>query len=88
MDEHADLKHRFKVMLVESLMRKIAAEEIGDEQPLFGAGLGLNSVDALQLVVALEQHFGLKISDPGQAREILASVNSMVAVVHKSHLPQ
>lgn len=71
-------------MLVENLMLKVAAEDIGDEQPLFGAGLGLDSVDALQLVVALDKNYGLKISDPIQAREILASVNSMAAAVQKA----
>lgn len=71
-------------MMVENLMLKVAAEDIGDEQPLFGAGLGLDSVDALQLVVALDKNYGLKISDPIQAREILASVNSMAAAVQKA----
>ena len=84
MDNQEDLKHRIKLMMVENLMLKVPAEEIGDEQPLFGAGLGLDSVDALQLVVALEKNYGLKIADPAQAREILTSVNSMAAAVHKS----
>lgn len=84
MDNQEDLKHRIKLMMVENLMLKVPAEEIGDEQPLFGAGLGLDSVDALQLVVALEKNYGLKIADPAQAREILTSVNSMAAAIHKS----
>ncbi len=71
-------------MMVENLMLKVAAEDIGDELALFGAGLGLDSVDALQLVVALDKNYGLKISDPVQAREILASVNSMAAAVHQA----
>ena len=84
MDDQTDLKRGIKAMMVENLMLKVAAEDIGDEQALFGAGLGLDSVDALQLVVALDKNYGLKISDPVQAREILASVNSMAAAVHQA----
>lgn len=84
MDGQEDLKHRIKVLMVEHLMLKVPAEEIGNEQPLFGPGLGLDSVDALQLVVVLDKEFGLKISDPGEAREILASVDAMAAAVQKS----
>ncbi len=68
--------------MVENLMLQVTAEEIGDDQPLFGPGsLGLDSVDALQLVVALDKNFGLKIPDPGAAKEILQNVNSMAAAV-------
>jgi acyl carrier protein len=64
---------------------QFAANEIKDDQPLFGPGsLGLDSVDALQLVVALDKHFGLKIADPGQAKEILVSGNTMAAAVSRS----
>ncbi len=71
--------------LVENLMLQVTAEEIGDDQPLFGPGsLGLDSVDALQLVVALDKNFGLKIPDPGAAKEILQCVNTMAdAVIRK-----
>jgi acyl carrier protein len=77
-----DLKPRIKQMLVENLMLQITAEEIGDDQPLFGpGGLGLDSVDALQLVVALDKNFGLKIADPAAAKEILQSVNTITSAV-------
>jgi len=60
-----ELKPRIKQLLVENLMLQITADEIGDDQALFGpGGLGLDSVDALQLVVALDKTFGLKIPDP------------------------
>ena len=66
-------------------MLQVSAEEIGDEQPLFGpASLGLDSVDALQLVVALDKTFGLKIADPAAAREVLQNVNTIVAAVQKN----
>lgn len=79
-----ELKPRIKEMLVTNLMLQITADEIRDDQPLFGPeGLGLDSVDALQLVVALDKTFGLKIPDPAAAKEILQSVNSIAAAVSK-----
>ncbi len=82
MSDLTELKGRIKRMLVENLMLKISPEEIGDDLPLFGAGgLGLDSVDALQLVVALEKNFGLKIQDAELARKILQSVNSIAAAL-------
>jgi acyl carrier protein len=77
-----ELKQRIKQMLVENLMLQITPEEIGDDQALFGpGGLGLDSVDALQLVVALDKTFGLKIPDPASAKQVLQSVNSIAAAV-------
>ena len=80
--EELELKQRLKQLMVENLMLEVEPEEIVDDQPLFGPeGLGLDSVDSLQLVVVLEKNFGLKVSDPEQARQILTSVNSMVAAI-------
>ena len=76
------LKSQIKQILVDDLMLQIKPEEIGDDQPLFGSGgIGLDSVDALQLVVALEKHFGLKIADPEAARVVLLSVNSIAQAI-------
>jgi acyl carrier protein len=82
MDNTATLKQDIKQLMVENLMLQITAGEIGDTQPLFGPGsLGLDSVDALQLVVALDKKYGLKISDPEAARLILKSVDAMAQAV-------
>lgn len=76
------LKQQIKSMMVENLMLQVSADDIGDDQPLFGPGsLGLDSVDALQLVVGLDKHFGLKIPDPAAAKQVLQSVNTMAAAV-------
>jgi acyl carrier protein len=78
------LSERIKAMMVENLMLQVTAAEIGDDQPLFGPGsLGLDSVDALQLVVALDKNFGLKVADQAAAKEILQSVSTMVAAIEK-----
>lgn len=84
MEDLNALRQRIKALLVENLMLQVTAAEIGDDQPLFGPGsLGLDSVDALQLVVALDKNFGLKIADPAAAKEILQSVNTMADAVAK-----
>jgi acyl carrier protein len=84
MDDPNALKQRIKELMVENLMLQVTTADIADELPLFGPGsLGLDSVDALQLVVALDKHFGLKIRDPEAAREILRNVNSIAQAVQQ-----
>jgi acyl carrier protein len=84
MEDVAALRIRIKQLMVENLMLQIRAEDIPDDRPLFGPeSLGLDSVDALQLVVMLDKGFGVKIPDPAVAREVLQSVNTMVAAVQK-----
>jgi acyl carrier protein len=79
-----ELKLQIKRLMVENLMMQTTAEEIADDIPLFGpGGLGLDSVDALQLVVSLDKHFGLKISDSGAAKEILQNVNTIAAALEE-----
>ncbi len=80
----AGVREQLKTLMVETLMLQITPAEIKDQQPLFGpAGIGLDSVDALQLVVMLDKHFGLKISDAEAARSVLVSVESMASAVLK-----
>jgi acyl carrier protein len=84
MDNTATIKQDIKRLMVENLMLQISAEEINDDQPLFGPGsVGLDSVDALQLVVALDKTYGLKIADTETARQILQSVTTIAAAVAK-----
>lgn len=73
-----DLKNDLREMLVESLMLKTPKEEITDDMPLFGPeGLGLDSIDALELVVALEKRYGVTVANSETARAALATVNSI-----------
>ena len=84
MEDTNTLKARIKTMMVENLMLQVTAAEIGDDTPLFGpGGLGLDSVDALQLVVGLDKTFGLKIADPAAAKQILQSVNTITEAVRQ-----
>ncbi len=86
MSDAIALKSQIKKMMVENLMLQVSENEIGDDLPLFGpGGLGLDSVDALQLVVALDKNYRLKIANPTAAKEILQNVNSIVnAVINNS----
>ena len=75
-------RKRLKELMISELMLDMNADDIGDDTPLFGpAGVGLDSVDALQLVVMIEKHFGFKMADQDQAKRILQSVNSIAEAV-------
>jgi acyl carrier protein len=84
MNNPTELKTQIKHLLVENLMLQSKAEEIADDLPLFGPGsLGLDSVDALQIVVALDKNYGLKIPDPEAAKKVLQSVNTIVSALEQ-----
>ncbi|HEX4964164.1 MAG TPA: phosphopantetheine-binding protein [Thermoanaerobaculia bacterium] len=78
MSEVATTADRIKRLIVESLnLEGMRPEMIEDEAPLFGEGLGLDSVDALELVVALEKEFGIKIKSQEIGREVFSSVATL-----------
>lgn len=84
MENSTAIKQDIRRLMIENLMLPVSPEEIKDDQPLFGPGsLGLDSVDALQLVVAIDKSYGLKVADPEAARQILQSVNTIAAAVVK-----
>jgi acyl carrier protein len=84
MSQGPELRQKIKEVMVEELMLDQEAESIGDELPIFGAGgLGLDSVDALQLVVALDKHFGLKIGNSDEAKGVLESVETIAREIEK-----
>lgn len=76
------LRDEIRKLLTTNLLLQIADNEIGDDLPLFGpGGLGLDSVDALQLVVALDKQYGLKVSDAEVAKKILQNVGTIADAV-------
>ena len=77
-------RQRLKVLLITELMLDMKADDIGDDTPLFGpAGIGLDSVDALQLVVMIEKNFGFKMADQEQAKRVLHSVGTIAEALEK-----
>lgn len=77
-----DLHSEIKNLMVESLMLKVPASDIANDTPLFGPeGLGLDSIDALDLVVTLEKRFGVTVPNSEAAKQALATVNSLADYV-------
>ena len=80
-----ELRLKIKEVMVDELMLEQTPSDISDTIPIFGGGgLGLDSVDALQLVVGLEKHFGLKIGNSDAAKGILESVETIAREIEKS----
>jgi acyl carrier protein len=76
--EPAGLSWRLKELIVSRLkLDGVKPADIGDETPLFGEGLGLDSIDALELVLAVEQTFGIRIEDEEVGRKALGSVSAL-----------
>jgi len=72
------LAARIKDLIISRLkLDGVTPEAIGDDAPLFGEGLGLDSIDALELVLAVEQTFGVRIDDEEVGRKALGSVSSL-----------
>ena len=77
-----DLKYTLKKQIIEELnLQDIKPEDIEDDAPLFGDGLGLDSIDALELVVLMENYHGVKITDETVGRKVLYSINTMVEYI-------
>lgn len=82
MSELDQLKHRLKALLIERLkFEDMTPEDIGDDDALFEGGLGLDSIDALEIVVMLESEFGLKIKNESSARESFRSIATLAQFV-------
>lgn len=73
-----DIRITLKQQIIDSLnLQGMKPEEIDNDAPLFGDGLGLDSIDSLELMVLLERNYGIKIEDAREGRKILTSVNTM-----------
>jgi acyl carrier protein len=84
-----ELKREIKVLLIESTkIPGITPDDIVDDAPLFGEGLGLDSIDSLEIVLALQQKYGVRIDDQNPARFILQSVNTIADFVQKERSRQ
>jgi acyl carrier protein len=85
--EKIQLKQQLKRQIIEFLnLTSITPEEIRDDQPLFGEGegLGLDSIDSLELIVLLNREFGIVIRDPKEGRKVLVDINTMVDYIENN----
>ena len=77
-----ELVLELKKQIIEVLnLEDVQSEDIDNDAPLFGEGLGLDSIDALELIVMMEKSYGIKIKDPSAGNEIFKSINTMAAFV-------
>ena len=77
-----DLKLRVKQMLIDRLkLEGMTPDQIEDQAPMFGEGLGLDSIDALELVLAVEQTFGVKIEDEASGLQAFKNVEALTAFI-------
>lgn len=76
--EKEALKQQLKAQIIQFLnLTELTPADIKDDEPLFGDGLGLDSIDSLELIVLLKKEYGINIQDPKQGRKILVDVNTM-----------
>ena len=78
------LRSEIKQAIVRSLRLPMQPEEIGDSTPLFGEGLGLDSIDVLELVLEIERTFGVSITDEQTGAQVLRSVDTIATHIEAS----
>ncbi len=80
-----NLINDLKVKIIEILnLEDVSVEDIKNDDPLFGDGLGLDSIDALELIVLLDKEYGIKITDPKEGKIIFQSVEVMADYIEKN----
>ena len=80
-----ELIAKLKDEIIEALnLEDVKPEDIDNDAPLFGEGLGLDSIDALELIVLMEKNYGIKLQDPSKGKEIFKSVNVMADYISKN----
>ncbi|MBO4774497.1 MAG: acyl carrier protein [Bacteroidales bacterium] len=80
-----ELIEELKVKIIEALnLEEVRPEDIDENASLFGDGLGLDSIDALELIVMMERNYGIKLKDPAQGKEIFKSITVMADYIQKN----
>jgi len=82
--ENTELKEKLKKQIIQFLnLTDLTPADIKDDEPLFGDGLGLDSIDSLELIVLLKKEYGITIKDPREGRKVLVDVNTVAAYIEK-----
>ena len=82
----SDLKTQLKKQLIDHLnLEDLSVKDIKDDTPLFGDGLGLDSIDALEIIVMLDNKFNVKISDPEEGAKIFQSINTLAEFIENQN---
>ncbi len=79
-----ELIEQLKVQIIEALsLEDLTPKDIDPDAPLFVEGLGLDSIDAIELILLLERKYGVKIENPQKRKEVLASIRTMAKVIEE-----
>ncbi len=79
-----DLKKRLKTLIIEALsLEDVEPDDLADDTPLMESGLGLDSIDALELVVTVEKEFSIKIKNSEEARSALRSIDTLAQFIRE-----
>ena len=82
-----DINEKLKIIIIEELnLEDITPEDIEDDAPLFGEGLGLDSLDAVELVVQVQKHFGVEIKDMEEGQIAFRSINALVGFIRERRI--
>ncbi len=85
MSEMEALKEELKGQIIEQLnLEDFSVADISDDMSLFGDGLGLDSIDALELIVLLENNYGIKLTNPEEGKTVFVSINTMADYISKN----
>jgi acyl carrier protein len=84
MDTTTELKEQLKRQIIQFLnLTDLTPADISDTEPLFGDGLGLDSIDSLELIVLMKKEYGIDIRDPREGRKVLVDVATMAAYIQE-----
>ncbi|MDO3625731.1 phosphopantetheine-binding protein [Mucilaginibacter sp. BT774] len=84
MEQTTELKEKLKSQIILFLnLTDLTPADIKDDEPLFGDGLGLDSIDSLELIVLLKREYGINIQDPKVGRKVLVDINTMAAYIEE-----
>lgn len=79
-----DIREQLKTVIIRELnLEDVTPADIDDDAPLFGEGLGLDSLDAVELVVQVQKHFGVEIKDMEEGREAFRSIAALAAFIEE-----
>lgn len=80
-----ELIKTLKEQIIDALnLEEMTPDEIDNDAPLFGEGLGLDSIDALELIVILDKHYGIKLASPAEGKAIFKSINCIADYIQKN----
>ncbi|WP_224995974.1 phosphopantetheine-binding protein [Cesiribacter sp. SM1] len=81
----SELTEKLKQDIIEHLnLEDLQPQDISDNEPLFGGAVGLDSIDALELIVLLEKNYGIRIDNPEEGRRVFQSVGSMASYIEQN----